>query len=113
MKSKAIAAPYIVWMCIFIVVPLFLVAYFAFTDSTGAFTLENIIQVGQYSDVFLRSIWMGALATLFSLLLGYPLAYIISKSNLRRQSVLIMLVMLPMWMNFLLMDLRLDDAFGR
>ena len=102
MKSKAIAAPYIVWMCIFIVVPLFLVAYFAFTDSTGAFTLENIIQVGQYSDVFLRSIWMGALATLFSLLLGYPLAYIISKSNLRRQSVLIMLVMLPMWMNFLL-----------
>ncbi len=102
MKSKAIAAPYIVWMCIFIVVPLFLVAYFAFTDSTGAFTLENIIQVGQYSDVFLRSIWMGALATLFSLLLGYPLAYIISRSNLRRQSVLIMLVMLPMWMNFLL-----------
>ena len=82
--------------------PPFLVAYFAFTDSTGAFTLENIIQVGQYSDVFLRSIWMGALATLFSLLLGYPLAYIISKSNLRRQSVLIMLVMLPMWMNFLL-----------
>lgn len=52
--------------------------------------------------MFLRSIWMGALATLFSLLLGYPLAYIISKSNLRRQSVLIMLVMLPMWMNFLL-----------
>ena len=102
MKSKSIAAPYTVWMVIFIIVPMILVAYFAFTDSTGAFTLENIMKVGQYSNVFLRSIWMGALATLISFILGYPLAYIIAKSVARTQAVMVMLVMLPMWMNFLL-----------
>lgn len=102
MKSKSIAAPYTVWMVIFIIVPMILVAYFAFTDSTGAFTLENIMKVGQYSNVFLRSIWMGAVATLISFILGYPLAYIIAKSGARTQAVMVMLVMLPMWMNFLL-----------
>ena len=55
-------------------------AFFAFTDKSGAFTLDNIARVGQYSNVFLRSIWLGALATFISLLLGYPLAYIIAKA---------------------------------
>ena len=59
-------------------------------------------RVGQYSNVFLRSIWLGALATFISLLLGYPLAYIIAKAAPNRQSFLILLIMLPMWMNFLL-----------
>ena len=102
MKSKAASAPYLVWMVLFIVVPMLLVAYFAFTDSSGAFTLENIARVGQYSNVFLRSIWLGALSTVICLVLGYPVAYLISKSSLKRQSVLLMLIMLPMWMNFLL-----------
>lgn len=102
MKNKTIAAPYTVWMVLFIIVPMILVAYFAFTDSSGSFTLENIMKVGQYSNVFLRSIWLGAVATLISFILGYPLAYIIAKSGARTQAVMIMLVMLPMWMNFLL-----------
>lgn len=102
MKAKAVSAPYLVWMAIFIIVPMLLVAYFAFTDSSGAFTLDNIAQVGQYSNVFLRSIWLGALSTVVCLLLGYPVAAIVAHSSLKRQSVLIMLVMLPMWMNFLL-----------
>ncbi len=89
-------------MIIFIVVPMLLVAYFAFTDKAGAFTLDNIAQVGQYSNVFIRSIWMGAVATLISLVIGYPLAYIISKMKAKQQNVMIMLIMLPMWMNFLL-----------
>ena len=76
--------------------------YFAFTDSSGAFTLENIARVGQYSNVFLRSIWLGAVSTVICLVLGYPVAYLISRSSLKRQSVLLMLIMLPMWMNFLL-----------
>lgn len=101
MKAKA-AVPYNVWMVIFIIVPMILVVIFAFTDKSGHFTLQNIMEVGQYSNVFLRSIWLGALATVISLALGYPLAYIISHINVRRQSVMIMLVMLPMWMNFLL-----------
>ncbi len=102
MKAKSAAAPYAVWMSIFIIVPMILVVIFAFTDKSGAFTLKNIEEVGQYSNVFLRSIWLGALATLISLLLGGPLAFIISHLNVRRQSIMVMLVMLPMWMNFLL-----------
>lgn len=102
MKSKAVSAPYMVWMGIFIIVPMVLVAYFAFTDQQGAFTLQNLAGVGQYSNVFLRSIWLGLIATVISLLAGYPLAYLISRSSASRQSILIMLVMLPMWMNFLL-----------
>ncbi|MGX8699824.1 ABC transporter permease [Caproiciproducens sp.] len=102
MKAKSAAAPYVVWMSVFIIVPMILVVIFAFTDKSGAFTFKNIAEVGQYSNVFLRSIWLGALATVISLLLGYPLAYIISHISARRQSMMIMLVMLPMWMNFLL-----------
>lgn len=102
MKSKTASAPYLVWMVLFIVVPMALVVVFAFTDQSGAFTLDNIRHVGQYSNVFVRSIILGAIATLISLILGYPLAYIIANSNMRRQNVMIMLVMLPMWMNFLL-----------
>lgn len=102
MKAKSAATPYVIWMTIFIIVPMILVVIFAFTDRDGNFTLQNIARVGQYSNVFVRSIWLGALATLISLLLGYPLAYIISHISVRRQSVMIMLVMLPMWMNFLL-----------
>lgn len=102
LKLKSVSLPYLVWMVIFIIVPTALVVIFAFTDKSGRFTLQNLQAVGQYSNVFLRSIWLGALATIISLVLGYPLAYIISRSGVRRQSVLIMLVMLPMWMNFLL-----------
>ena len=100
--SKLLSAPYTVWMTVFIVLPTLLVGYFAFTDKSGSFTLENILSVGQYSNVFLRSIWLGAVATAVSLALGYPLAYIISKVDARRQNIMVMLVMLPMWMNFLL-----------
>ena len=102
MKAKSASAPYAVWMSIFIIVPMVLVAIFAFTDKSGAFTLKNIAEVGQYSNVFLRSIWLGAIATVISLILSYPLAYIISHTSARHQSMMVMLVMLPMWMNFLL-----------
>lgn len=102
MKAKSAAAPYNVWMVLFIIIPMVLVVIFAFTDKSGHFTFQNIKGVGQYSNVFLRSIWLGAIATIISLILGYPLAYIISHIHARWQSVMIMLVMLPMWMNFLL-----------
>ena len=66
MRTKLISAPYTIWMTLFIIVPMGLVAFFAFTDKSGAFTLDNIARVGQYSNVFLRSIWLGALATFTS-----------------------------------------------
>ena len=101
-NSRLLSAPYTVWMTVFIVLPMLLVGYFAFTDKSGSFTLENMLSVGQYSNVFLRSIWLGAVATVVSLGLGYPLAYLIAKMSVKRQNVMVMLVMLPMWMNFLL-----------
>lgn len=102
MKIKALSLPYIVWMAIFTLVPMLLVLVFAFTDKSWNFTVENIINVGYYSNIFLRSIWLGALSTTICLLLGYPLAYIIAKIPSKRQGIVVMLIMLPMWMNFLL-----------
>ena len=102
-RNKWISGPYLVWMVLFIVVPMGMVAWFAFTDNvTGVFTLDNILRIGNYSNVFVRSIWLGALATLICLLIGYPLAYIISRVDEKYQNVIVLLIMLPMWMNFLL-----------
>ncbi len=102
MKVKSSSLLYVVWMAIFTLVPMALVLVFAFTDKSWNLTLENIINVGQYSNIFLRSISLGALSTVLCLLLGYPLAYVISKVSPQRQGIAIMLIMLPMWMNFLL-----------
>lgn len=102
LSTSLISSPYILWMIIFIVVPLIMVAYFAFTTADGQFTLENIKAVGEYSNIFIRSIWLAAIATVVCLLIAYPVAYIIANTNTSVQSTLLMLVMLPMWMNFLL-----------
>lgn len=100
--QKLIAAPYIVWMIVFIIVPLAMVAYFAMTTADGVFTLENIKEVWQYANIFARSIWLAAIATVICLVIAYPAAYILSRTSASAQSTLLMLVMLPMWMNFLL-----------
>lgn len=102
LAQKLCASPHMVWSAIFIVVPLIMVLYYAFTDSTGAFTFENITRLGDYTTTFLRSIWYGIVATIICLLIAYPLAYIVARSKARVQSTMVMLVMIPMWMNFLL-----------
>lgn len=102
MKSKKACYSYVVWMVLFVVVPMLMVVFFAFTDKSGNFTLQNLLGVGQYSNVFLRSIWLGAIATVICLVLGFPLAYLIARTGKKSQSVMVMLIMLPMWMNFLL-----------
>ncbi|MBQ7873673.1 MAG: ABC transporter permease [Oscillospiraceae bacterium] len=101
-KSRYPAFPYIIFMAIFIVVPLIMVAYFAFTTSSGEFTMQNIIRVGDYVPVIIKSLFLAFIATLICLALGYPFAYIMARktSNIRR--TMFMLIMLPMWMNFLL-----------
>ncbi|MBP9989651.1 MAG: ABC transporter permease [Ruminococcus sp.] len=79
-----------------------MVFYYAFTDKTGAFTIDNITRLGDYTTTFLRSLWFGIIATVICLLIAYPVAYIIAKLKLKTQSTMVMLVMIPMWMNFLL-----------
>lgn len=100
--SRLAGAPYIVWAALFIIVPLCMVAYYAFTDSTGAFTLNNISGIGKYADTFILSIWLGLLATVICLVIAYPLAYIMAAKGPEKQSTMTMVIMLPMWMNFLL-----------
>ena len=100
--SRVIGAPYVLWAVLFILVPIGMVAYYAFTDSTGAFTFDNMLEIGKYADTFILSIWLGLLATVISLVIAYPLAYIIANSGENRQKIMMMLIMLPMWMNFLL-----------
>lgn len=108
MKSKSslmtrlAGAPYIVWAVLFIIVPLCMVAYYAFTDKSGAFTLENIITIGDYVDTIVLSVWLGLLATVICLVIAYPLAMILASGGAQKQSTMTMLIMLPMWMNFLL-----------
>lgn len=102
MKSKLINCPYLLWMALFIIAPLIFVGYYAFTDSAGAFTLSNIAQLTEYTPIFLKSIYLGAVAALVSLIVGYPVSYFISKTKPSTQKTLILLIMLPMCMSFLL-----------
>lgn len=102
MKSKVIAVPYIIWMCVFTIIPLALVVIFAFTDKSGSFTLNNVAAMKDYMDVLFRSIGFAFIATVICLLLGFPASYIISRALPNKQSTLLMLLILPMWINFLL-----------
>jgi len=131
-KSRFLAAPYLVWLAIFTIIPLALIVVFAFTttvtvDETGriitaeellsaeadgvvlgeltektVFTLDNITATSAYMPVMVRSIWLALIATVLCLVIGYPTAYLISRLTFSRQKMMLMLVMLPMWMNFLL-----------
>lgn len=109
MKKKSIlqqacAAPHIVWSVLFIIAPLIFVVYYAFTDREGSFTLDNIGALAQatYLEVFLRSICFAFLATVICLIIAYPIAYFMSKTSPKTQRILIMLIMLPMWLNLLI-----------
>lgn len=102
MKTKYISAPYLLWMAIFIFAPLCLVVYFAFTDKGGNFTFENMSALSTYAPVFLRSIILAGVATVVCLIMAYPVSYFMSRMKANRQKVMMMVIMLPMWMNFLL-----------
>lgn len=96
------ATPYILWMALFIIIPLGMVVFFALTDPQGNFTLENIARGGEHMGVLLRSIKLAAIATALCVLIAYPLAYILSRKKGFQKQTLFIMVMLPMWMNFLL-----------
>ena len=102
MKEKIPAMPYIIWTLIFTLIPLILVIYFAFTNQNGEFTVNNFANVSAFAPVIMRSIILALISTLICLILAYPLSYYISRQSKTVQHALIMLVMLPMWMNFLL-----------
>ncbi|MBR1456349.1 MAG: ABC transporter permease [Oscillospiraceae bacterium] len=111
-------APYSVWAVLFIVVPLIFIAYYASTDNSFHFTLDNVRrfftatstvtdeagtrEVRTYLLIFVRSLKLAVISTVICLIMGYPAAYIISKAPARTQKIMITLIMIPMWMNFLI-----------
>ena len=103
MKRKYLAAPYVVWMTIFIVVPMIMIVYYAFTHD-GTFSLENITRAfGALPMTALwRSLYMAFVSTRSCLLIGYPAAMCLCSKSLKRKELLLLLYMVPMWMNFLL-----------
>ena len=100
--QKIAAVPHMVWTVMFIVAPMLFVLYFAFTDDEGRFSFSNITQLSQYTNVFILSIAFALIATAVCLLIGYPLAYFMSRQSPRAQKILMVLIMLPMWCNLLI-----------
>ncbi len=100
--QSAAAAPHIFWAVLFIVLPLFIVLFYAFTDDAGNFSLWNIVALGDYFPIFLISLELAVIATVICLAVGYPLAYAIAKATPSHQKIFIMLLMLPMWTNLLI-----------
>lgn len=116
---RAALAPYSVWSLLFVIVPLIFVAYYAFTDNSFSFTMENVArfftatsnvaqadgtskEVYTYLLIFGRSLQLALISTLVCLLLGYPIAYIMARASERVQKTMVTLIMIPMWMNFLI-----------
>ena len=116
---NAALAPYSVWSLVFVVVPLAFIAYYAFTDNAFHFTTEHIVrfftakssvaqadgttvEVRTYVLIFLRSVRLAVISTALCLLLGYPMAYIMSRAREKTQKTMVTLIMIPMWMNFLI-----------
>ena len=107
-KNNAIllSTPYILFMVVFTLIPLGVVAYYALTDpATGAFTLDNLKDLGMYAPVLWQSVLYSLISAFICLLLGYPVAYYIAHRSPVVQKLLYMLVMLPMCMSFLLRTL--------
>ena len=100
-SRRLLDAPYLIWAAIFIIVPLVIVVYYAFTDSEGAFTFANILALKDYRNIFLISLWYSLIATAVTLVVAYPFAYFLSRRKNHTQ-IMLLLVMLPMWMNLLI-----------
>lgn len=102
MKLKRPSIPYIAWMLVFTLVPIVLILSYSFTDRSGQLSLEAFSKALGYKDVFLRSLWIAFISTLICLVLAYPVAFFMSRQKKSVQNFLTMLIMIPMWMNFLL-----------
>lgn len=101
-KLSRLSVPYVIWMALFVVAPIIMVVIYAFSSTHGGFTLENFAEMGTYTVVFWRSFKLALIATIVCLLIGYPVSYMMAKEGPRFQRLAMVLIMLPMWINFLL-----------
>ena len=107
MNRKTMSVPYILWSVVFILIPLGMIFYYGLTDKNGAFTLENILAIGapEHSKALLLALLLALISTIICLLIAYPLAMILCHMNVNQNSYLVLIFILPMWMNFLLRTL--------
>ena len=110
-KLSRFAVPYVVWMAIFVVAPIVIMVIYAFSNGEGGATLDNFVQMGGYAAVFGRSFKLALIATAICLLIGYPAAYFLSREGASFQRTAMVLIMLPMWINFLLRTIATVELF--
>lgn len=105
--TALLGTPYLIWMIIFILVPLGMIFYYGLIDKSGNLTLENIAAIAspEHVKAFWLAILLAIAATVICLILAYPLAYILARSKISRHGFIVLLFILPMWMNFLLRTL--------
>lgn len=115
MNKKWLAAPYLFWAAAFIIIPLLMVVYYGLTDKTGVFTLENVIAITtpEHMKALLYALLLSAISTVICLLLAYPLAMILVAKHTSKSSFIVLLFILPMWMNFLLRTLAWQTLLER
>lgn len=107
MNKKLLSAPFVFWSVLFIIVPLCMVFFYGFTDKSGAFTLENITAIAtpEHSKALWESVKLSLVSTVICFILAYPLAMILTKMSTDKTSFIVLIFILPMWMNFLLRTL--------
>ncbi len=107
MNKKGLATPYLLWSLAFIIIPLCMVFYYGFTDSAGSFTFENILAMGNHVHIkaFMLAMLLSLCSTLICLLLAYPLSMILAEVSGKQANLIVLIFILPMWMNFLLRTL--------
>ena len=103
-KKQLLAGPYLIWIIGFIILPLFMIVYYAFKGSDGGFTFEYVAAIAQHTNIkaLLLSLRLGVICTIICLVLSYPLAMILNGLKIKNQSFVVFVFMLPMWMNFML-----------
>lgn len=106
-KQKLLATPYFFWAVAFIIIPILMVFYYGFIDSAGHFTMQNILAIAspEHSKALFLSIRLSLISTLICLLLAYPLAMILANKSVNQNQFIVLIFILPMWMNFLLRTL--------
>ncbi len=104
MNRKLLSIPYLFWSIMFIVVPLCMVFYYGLTDKSGAFTMENILAIAtpEHSKALWEAVKLSVISTIICLILAYPLAMLLSNMSGRQDTFIVLIFVLPMWMNFLL-----------
>ncbi len=112
-KRSHLCIPYGVFLALFVVFPLLLIIYYAFTSKTGSFTLNNFVDFftnpTSLSNLFV-SLIVGALSTFFCLIIGYVIAYILSRMNAKKGSILLLIFIMPMWINFVLRAMAMKEV---